>query len=572
MRFIDHGIIIDPEGHQQQYTTCPVCGPTRKKSFAKSLSVNIEKEIWNCHHCDFSGSLREYKVKYSNNFKKVKVKPKIYKKPEAMTMKLSISVVEWFLKRGIQQHTLEISNVSCEISWMPQTNKQEPCIIFNYFIGNELINRKYRDNNKNMRLEKDCRLVFYAPSRVADVYYDKNVPVEKIYITEGEVDALTMVELGFKETISTPNGAPPDKVNIQEADLSYLDSLYEIAPAAERFVLVMDTDKVGVKLRNEIARRLGVERCFFADYPKECKDINEVLVKFGKEKATECVDSAKPYPIEGSYQVQDLAPSILNLYENGFDRALSIGIPTVDRLYTVRPQEFTIVSGVPNHGKSAFLDNLAVNMASLHKWKFGVFSPENFPFERHIASLANTYIKKPFDRKYNGFMDMNDLERAMEFLNKNFIFLMPENDSPSIDDIFRIAKASIFRHGINGLIIDPWNELEHNRNGKSETEYVSEALSKTRKFCRVNNVHVWLVAHPMKLQKNKNGDYPVPTPYDISGSAHWRNKADNVICIHRDFEENTNTFYSQKIRFKDVGKVGDCELRFDIKENRFYGV
>ena len=86
---------------------------------------------------------------------------------------------------------------------------------------------------------------------------------------------------------------------------------------------------------------------------------------------------------------------------------------------------------------------------------------------------------------------------------------------------------------------------------------------------RVNNIHTWIVAHPTKLQKNGKGEYPVPTPYDISGGAHWRNKADNCLCVHRDFESGISTVYSQKIRFKEVGKTGKAEMTFDVKNGRF---
>ena len=166
-------------------------------------------------------------------------------------------------------------------------------------------------------------------------------------------------------------------------------------------------------------------------------------------------------------------------------------------------------------------------------------------------------------------MNEKELEAALKFLNDHFFFIMPEKEDCDIDDILQLTKVAIFRDGIKGLIIDPWNEIEHNRGKESETDYVSKALSKVRKFSRVNDMHTWIVAHPTKMQKRNDGIYPVPTPYDISGSAHWRNKADVCICVYRNFETETTTIHIQKIRFKDVGTVGESDFVFDVRNGRY---
>ncbi len=64
----------------------------------------------------------------------------------------------------------------------------------------------------------------------------------------------------------------------------------------------------------------------------------------------------------------------------------------------------------------------------------------------------------------------------------------------------------------------------------SETEYVSQMLTKIKRFAQHHDVHVWFVAHPRQLRDWKGQP---PTMYDISGSAHFINKADNGLVIHR---------------------------------------
>ena len=119
------------------------------------------------------------------------------------------------------------------------------------------------------------------------------------------------------------------------------------------------------------------------------------------------------------------------------------------------------------------------------------------------------------------------------------------------------------------LVIDPWNEMDHYRpSGLSETEYISRILTELRRAAREFKTHLFLVAHPMKLNKGPDGNYPVPRPYDISGSAHWFNKADNCIAIWRDVMNNPQLtqVHVQKVRFNSTGHPGVAELMYDYNQ------
>jgi twinkle protein len=106
----------------------------------------------------------------------------------------------------------------------------------------------------------------------------------------------------------------------------------------------------------------------------------------------------------------------------------------------------------------------------------------------------------------------------------------------------------------------------------SETEYIGQSLSKIRIFARKNNVAVFVVAHPKSMAKDASGNYPVPNPYDISGSANWRNKADNCIAVWRDLADDTQpvAIHIQKIKFKICGKLGVAQLKYDRLTGRYF--
>ena len=54
-----------------------------------------------------------------------------------------------------------------------------------------------------------------------------------------------------------------------------------------------------------------------------------------------------------------------------------------------------------------------------------------------------------------------------------------------------------------------------------------------KRFAQRYEVHVWLVAHPRQLMDWQG---KAPTLYDISGSAHFINKADCGVVVHRSWE------------------------------------
>lgn len=266
-------------------------------------------------------------------------------------------------------------------------------------------------------------------------------------------------------------------------------------------------------------------------------------------------------------------------YDHGLPRGHSTGWAAVDQFYTVLPGQMTIVTGIPSHGKSEWLDALMVNLAP--QWQFCVFSPENFPHELHISKLLEKWHGKPFAAGVHERLQPAELAIGVAAIDNSFGFVKPAPDLQVPDMVSILNEAGRWFESREiveretqhrGLIVDPWNELEHRRPSNiSETEYISETLSMVRQWAREFETHVWIVAHPMKLQKDPKGNYPVPTPYDISGSAHWRNKADNCIAIYRDVASDSPAVqvHVQKIRFKHLGKPGMVELRYDRVTGRY---
>ena len=278
------------------------------------------------------------------------------------------------------------------------------------------------------------------------------------------------------------------------------------------------------------------------------------------------------------------AAPIERLWDKGLPSGSKTGWISVDRHYTVAPGQLTVVTGWPGSGKSEWLDALLMNLAR-QGWRFALFSPENYPSEIHVAKLLEKFLGKPFGHGPTPRMTKEEMREAMVEIDEWFDFIVPsvtsEQTNFSIDQILGAAEASFRLHGLwhgkenpLGVVIDPWNELEHLRpKHMSETEYVSATLSGVRAWARMHNVHVWIIAHPQKLQRDKENKLPVPRPDAISGSIHWWNKADNAITVWRPLDDTGSqdvAIYIWKIRFKHIGRPGEVHLDYDRISGRYH--
>jgi twinkle protein len=548
--FRDHGIELPFGASGEVRVTCPQCTPHRKpgNQRERDLAVNVDSQTWLCHHCGWSGGLSSSSADD---------KPKSYRRPEYPESWLALpsKVQEFFCKRGISPETC----AACSVGYQPGNNGPG-AITFPRIKGGEVVAIKFRTHDKKFWQSKDPEPCFWNYDGAAKAGGDTLV------IVEGEMDGLACIEAGIPAVVSVPNGAPALNAKDVTKHLEFVEADKALLEKFSHIVLFVDSDAPGQALENHLAERIGKHRCLrVSSRPADCKDANDILLKHGAEQVRGLILRAKPYPIDGLYGVDDVSDAVCQFYGEGVSKGLSTGWKTLDEFYTVIPGYWTLVTGIPSHGKSSVIDALAINLWNIHRWKFAFCSPESLPIYRHVASLSEKIARRPFSVGYSTNPRMTETERdnTLKRMAGEFHFCMLEDIS--VDGILDVMQAAVSRHGVKGIVLDPWNELEYHRPPRmSETEYISLALGKIRRFSRQNNVHVWLIAHPVKMKAQEDGSYPVPRPYDVSGSAHFANKADNCLSVfRRDLEKPETEIHVQKIRPREVGKIGSVTLGFD---------
>lgn len=566
--FADFGIDV-PSGMTGEIDTlCPECSGRRKKRNAKCLSVNVEQGTWFCHHCSWSGGLGTgQRTASSDDPYGASLKPKEWMPPRpipAVTVPtLWDRAVKWFAERGIPESVLIRNGVTSAEEWCRDCEERRNHILFPFIRDGVHVNTKHRCPVKHFRMEKGAERVLYGLPDVAHA--------ETIVWVEGEIDKLSCEVAGYPNTVSVPDGAPAPDAKNYGSKFTFLESAETVITAAKKHIIAVDADAPGQALQEELARRIGREKCYRVTWPDGIKDANECLTLAGPEFLRQCLANAEPYPVEGIVTVDDLAVDLDDLYDNGFDPGVNAGWVKFDRHYRARTGLMTIMTGIAGHGKSHFLDAWLVNLAVRHGWSFAICSPENQPLKRHAAGILATYKGLPFHDGPNPRMSKTEMQQARDgWMRHHFAFVLPEE--PTVDAILDRVRTLVYRMGVKGVVIDPWNELEHSRPAAmSETEYVSQCLSKLRRFARHHNVHLWLVAHPTKLRMDENGNEPVPTLWDISGSAHFRNKADGGVVVWRNLKDQSAAVQAhvQKVRFQETGELGMVEFTYDRVTGRY---
>lgn len=536
-------IEVDKAGENAQ--PCPDCSSDRKKQKAKSFSYNSSKGAGYCNHCQS----RFYEFKPYE-------KEVLYDLPKFQNKtKLTDKALFYMESRFISSNVLEKMEVCSAEEFMPQTGKVENCICFPFYRNGELVNVKYRDGRKNFKLSKGAELIWYN--------YDAILTNKEITITEGEMDCLAFMEDGIDNVISVPNGANIGK-------MSYLDDTIQYFEKMDKIYIAVDNDDKGLELRNEFIRRFGFEKCAIVDF-HEYKDANECLMNNGHGILKEFLSRARVPKIDGVLEAEDYLPDIIALWENGMQKGKEIGVKWLDQFITWETRRLAVWSGTPGSGKSEFVDFVNCKLNFEHDWKIAYWTPENFPTQYHYAKLAEKLTGKTFKRE---FLSEPEFWEAKEYIEKNFFWVNLDNEF-TIDNVLDKFRYLVKTKGVKVCVIDPFNKLEYRIGvGESKLDYISKLLDKLIWFAKINDVLIHLVAHPRKLEKDKDGKFPMPTMYDIAGSADFWNKTDYGICLNR--KQNNDRVYInkgsiaiQKVKFKNLGEQGIADWCYNYINGRY---
>lgn len=540
---------IEPKNNNgfQQKCKCPNCKTLNKQNYNDTcLSVNLNDGLYNCHKCGWNGSV-------------IKGETKSYQKPiKTNFTKISSEALELFTNRGITQQVVNYNKIVQEGEF----------IIFPYLRNGELINTKKRNfKTKEFKQSFNAEAIIYN--------YDRVKNCKEIIITEGEFDCMAFNMAGYTNVTSVNQGAPNENDKNIDKKLECITNCYEVFEQAETIYIAVDKDANGLRLENELIRRLGAEKCKVISFPIGCKDANDVLLKDSKETLIECFKQAKNVKIEGIYTLDDVKDSMIKTFIEGKRRGETTHWFRLNENFTHRLGEVTLWTGYMNEGKSTFLKQLLLAKAYFDDWKIGVFSPEDFPADEFYDDLIHMLVGKSTDTYDKHVMERAEYNDAIDVIKKKFFYVYPEKDF-TWDSIEAKMLYLVRKQGIKSIILDPYNQFDHQMGNSREDLYISKFMAKLKRFAIINDVSIHLVAHQKTPIYTAGQNYPQPNAYLIKGGGTFADKADNVIFIWRPYRctDPTNPsviFGADKIKKQRlVGILGQKEFHYDYLQNRYY--
>jgi twinkle protein len=483
---------------------------------------------------------------------------------------------DYFDSRGISKLTLRLAKVSEGLEWLPQTKTEVNCVQFNYFLNDTLVNVKYRDGKKNFKLYKGAEKVFYN--------LDSIKLSDECVIVEGEVDALSFIEADIHNVVSVPNG-----FNLQgSVNLDYLDNYLNYFDNKEKIYLCLDNDEAGKKGEAEFLRRLGAERCYLVDL-KDCKDANAFLIKYGAEALNEAKNEAKISPLEEVITLEDIEESLDEFWLKGFERGMTIDLESLDEFWLkgfergmtidLEPfddalsfilKQYTLVTGVPQSGKSEFLDYITTKLNIKYGHKVGYLTPENEPFAFHYDKLF---------QKIHGFRpstekDLSSLNviNTKQYIKKNYYHVKFDRRY-YLQDVLKKFEELVKRKGVRLFVLDPFNKIKLKGGEKmGVNQYTEEYHALIDEFVKKFDAHVFLVLHPnkTKLKEGSEKTYLMPSAYDMKGGGEHFDMSYNILGVNREYECRLVHVKTLKVKFRHLGEnQKDCFFSFNTINGRY---
>lgn len=433
-------------------------------------------------------------------------------------------------------------------------------LVVPYAEAGQAINHKWR-----LTSEKDHRMDTGAPLALwnADCLREHRVRSGQspLVITEGEWDALAVIQAGYEFAVSVPNGAPSSETTDLDTAKRYdwVDRHASDLAGVKEFIIAADNDEAGQNLQRDLVALLGADRCRFIEYPMGCKDLNEVLMMFGPEGVLNTIQASKPFPVKGLFKIDDFP-------ERGEVRAYPVGVEPLHDFLRIVPGTLTVVTGFANMGKSTLMNSV-----------IGYTLRNNFPvciasFETDVKPILVNGLKQAMlGCSVNEVNTHPDAPRAEACLQERLTIIsqsVDEDIEMDLDYFLELCRTAVVRHGAKMIVLDPWNELEHKRRrDETETDYIGRAIRALKRFAKQNDVAVWIVAHPAKPG---DGNRRPPGLYEISGSANWANKADYGLTYHRpNFDQNYAEVIVSKVRMGLPGMRGKVGVSYDFHKSKF---
>lgn len=506
---------IRQKGDELYFKKCPYCHGGDSGHDKETFSINLKTGAYSCFRA--SCGAKGHFVELARDFdypliheEKIITYRKLTQNRKAMPNQ---QVYDYMASRGISQEIIDRYRISA-------CSNNPKLIEFPFYDEHEILQFvKYRDMNYKKGVskskefcEKDCKPILFGMAQCTSA--------DRLIITEGQIDSLSVAECGFNNCVSVPIGCN---------GFTWLKHCYDWLMQFEKIVVFGDWEngKMSLidKLRSSLPKKILSVRS--QDYLGE-KDANDILRKYGKGAIITAIENAKIEDVKHVKQMADVeSVDIYSLPK------IKTGIFEIDKsIGGIYLGQVILLSGKRGEGKSTFMSQVAVEAVE-----------QNFNTFIYSGELPNYHVKRWLDFQvagdYNIAEKQNDYGEASYYLtdeiinkinnwyrDKLYIF-----DNTAIDDeeypgLLKIITEAICRFDIKLICIDNLMTAMDSDVNSDLYRQQSQFIKSLAKMAKQYDVAIILVAHPKKSKDDFSND-------SVSGSADITNAVDVVVNYER---------------------------------------
>ena len=504
-------------GNELRFTKCPYCQSIKDKD---TFAINLDTGMFNCKrsscsahgnmltlHRDFGFSLGSYADEYYDRAKLYRTFPRM-EKPTPKD-----PAIEYMKSRSISKEI-------CEKYHITVSKDSDNILVFPFYDNkDDLIFIKYRKTDYDPEKDKNKEWCFTGAKPILFGMDQCNIENKTLIMTEGQIDSLSVAEVGIENAVSVPTG---------KNGFTWVPYCWDWLQNFDTLIIFGDKEGDNITLLDDMASRFNglVKHVRLEDY-KDCKDANDILRKYGAEQVKACINNAIPVEIKEIKDILDVKKVNLADLEK-----FNTGIQKLNKIIGgFYMGQVILMTGEKGKGKSTLVSqfgtmaikagyNTFFYSGELMDWYFRNWLDLQIAGDRHINKIRNPYGDYDYSVDGNIYPNIESWYGGRVKIYDNSIIEEDEHD-----DLLTTVEKAITRYSCRVIFIDNlMTAMEDNISAdlnRQQTAFVRKLTRIAKRF----NVLIFLVAHP---KKNQSGKFNF-TNDDVAGSSNITNLVDVVL-------------------------------------------